>query len=249
MSTINQENPTIDVDITPADDWSLEQLGEYCLALQRKTALMVWRAGRALLLAKRKHGKHGDWGTWLEKYCSHWSRPSISRYMRVAKRLTEDQVKGEDVSPMDAYRMAGLALGGKRCRDKEPHVVESPSEKPNSGQKQSSQRASDNSPPSKRTRKSGKIVTRPTASSEPEPDEEDELSPEEDVREHLADIARLFQHFREYIAAFRGKDEALRRTCWQEAECDAIRDQIDGLRAELDWLESEIPQEAVEVGA
>jgi hypothetical protein len=102
----------------------------------------------------------------------------------------------------------------------------------------------------KTNRKAATVVNHPAAVfAESELDEEDELSPEEEMRESFADLARLLKNIREFIESFRDQEESLRQTCWQETECEAIRDQISGLRTELDWLESDIPSEVVHADA
>lgn len=75
--------------VIPSIKWSNDQLGEFASKLGKKTAVDVWRMGRAIMYA---HGrlKHGEWGVWQKKYLPFLCPKTISRYEAVGGLLYDD---------------------------------------------------------------------------------------------------------------------------------------------------------------
>jgi hypothetical protein len=241
---------------TPDKSWSLDQLGEYCRTAKRKMAVIVWRVGRALLLAKSQYGKYGDWGPWLKRYCSDWSRASISRYMSLAKKTTEDQLVGIGVT--DAYKLAGIRTGksgdaakqgtsggksGPR-KTKESSKGDGGAGEAEAGDSSAAKEsAGDGSPSSEREGCS--VVKHPAASAGSGKGDGDEPTPEQELRELLSNLARILRNTRSVIADVKEYDAELRDACWRDTDRDSIRTLVSVLRDDLAWLQQDIPQEAV----
>lgn len=255
MSAINNEPVALDLNTTPDSSWTLDQLGEYCRTAQRKMAVYVWRVGRALLLAKRRFGKHGDWGPWLKKYCTDWSRASISRYMSLAKNTTEDQLQGIGVT--DAYKLAGIRTeksgeaakqgtsGGKSAprKTKESSKGAGGAGEAGAGDGSAAKESAEPGKPSPE-REGCSVVKHPAASSGSGDGDDGDPTPEQDLRGLLSNLPRTLRNTRSLIAELKEYDAELRDACWQDADRDSIRSLVSVLRDDLAWLQQDMPQEA-----
>jgi hypothetical protein len=92
---------------TPDETWSLQQLGQYCLAGAKKLASDAWTVGVALNLASKKcKAEKVPWIDWCKEYCPWWSRHTVWRYREIATKFTRADVEGKRLSAV--YDLLGI---------------------------------------------------------------------------------------------------------------------------------------------
>lgn len=78
-------------DDIPGDEWSLEQLGQFCRLRRDRIAIDAWLIGKALTLAKQMSRRR--FGAWLNE--QGYSASTACRYMRLYRSYeSPDQVAG-----------------------------------------------------------------------------------------------------------------------------------------------------------
>lgn len=104
MNELNMNPPAIVAQAqAPFVEYSIEKITGFIHAELGKSALSVWRLGKMLNLAKAKV-KLGEFGKYLEKEFPNLSYPTLNRYMRVADKFNEDQLKdGEPLTGLFGY--------------------------------------------------------------------------------------------------------------------------------------------------
>lgn len=80
----------------PNEKWSLQRLGDFCVARRNRLADDAWWIGKAILLAKAKT-KHGEFGEWKKTH--GFSDAIASRYMRLAtKHESPEKIEGRKIT-------------------------------------------------------------------------------------------------------------------------------------------------------
>jgi hypothetical protein len=99
----------------PSDDWSLDELGQFCVAQDRRMALDAWMTGKAIYLAKERCNKEKEsFTSWKSQH--GFSHAKVSRYMRLYAAFAgeEDLKRLSELGIMDALREAGIAAAKEK---------------------------------------------------------------------------------------------------------------------------------------
>jgi hypothetical protein len=82
----------------PNNDWSLNQLAEFCVTSIRRSGEDAWKIGKALSIARSRHKENGDWLRWLREEVDGLGQSTAYRYIEVFNKLTLDQVRSLSVN-------------------------------------------------------------------------------------------------------------------------------------------------------
>lgn len=95
----------------PNEDWTLKQLGEFCVEKRQRMADDAWLMGMAMCLAKQRASKEKrSFTKWKERH--GFSNATASRYMRLteAYQSEEDRQRLTTMGIMEALVAAGIVL-------------------------------------------------------------------------------------------------------------------------------------------
>lgn len=238
-----REPQEVNLDESPQQSWSPEQLGRYCQVAHRKAALYAHRLGQAFTIA-RQNVERGGWIKWLKTY--GFNVETVRRYRLLAETFTEEEVA--EVGLMDAFLALGINNGAKKA---------------SKGSKQGSDSASGDTPRTGNEEKSSTGGEGRRAAAEgggksggPRPtgrrneefstgEGDGQLTPREALLEELGDsLPHMLVQLRKSIAWVLGQDCNLLLACWLEAGCGSVAVEIAGLKEDLDRLMAAMPAEA-----
>lgn len=104
----------------PNENWSLEELGKFCVATEKRMALGAWKIGLAMYLAKKRCKEAGDSFTaW--KVTHGFSNAKVSRYIRLYKAFANKEDRLNNLGIMEALWDAGIAK--PKSSSSEEHVA------------------------------------------------------------------------------------------------------------------------------
>ena len=231
---------------TPNDTWSLQQLQQYCRAVQGRMALDAWRLGWALVYAKAKQ-LPGNWGAWLNAYCPSFSKATASRYMKLARSFAEDELNG--VALTEAYHKMGVHTSAKAKAGllSGPEVDQTTVVRLNSparGAGATLDQERDGDDKDETVLHQEALAKTPIEEPEPPSDGDDDIDDHQAMLlQEMGDNLPAYIHFlRGTIVSIMDADAKLRAIGWAKMDLISLSSEITALRHDLDGLEADMPQ-------